>query len=91
MSLPILQTFMIATKPISFAPVITVHNLFLMTMSALLACGIGFIVFQDIYYHGFHHSVCSSGSLIFHRSKPRGPQQRLPALVLLPQLPFEVL
>ncbi|KNB43456.1 fatty acid elongase [Blastocystis sp. subtype 4] len=59
-SLPLLQWLMRDRKPIAFPSVITVHNLFLMMASAILACGISIFVFKDMYLHGFHHSVCSA-------------------------------
>ena len=64
-SLPLLQWLMRDRKPIAFPSVITVHNLFLMMASAILACGISVFVFKDMYLHGFHHSVCSAG-WVFH-------------------------
>lgn len=48
-------------KPLVFPAIVTIHNLFLLTMSAILATGIGLFIVKDILQHGFFHSICSAG------------------------------
>ena len=50
------------SKPLNFPTIITIHNLFLLTMSAILAIGIGYFILQDILQNGFFHSICSAGN-----------------------------
>lgn len=60
LSIPIIRWIMKDSKPLNFPTIITIHNLFLLTMSAILAIGIGYFILQDILQNGFFHSICSA-------------------------------
>lgn len=62
LSLPLLQSFMKATKPLSLKKFMVIHNLFLMLASAVLSIGIAYFIIKDVYSFGFHHSICSANS-----------------------------